>query len=123
MRITVTRLTAAAAGIALSVPLGTGPASAAPAGYTAFYTTTGYTDVPRVVDSQLCDGRITMLAGHFATTDNRPSSGCVVQVSSNISRWVALCRGRAELPPTIRYNLTIRTVPGATLPCSVGPWS
>lgn len=118
-----TRLAATAATVALATLTVAAPAAAATTGSTAFYLTTTYTDVPRVVDYAACDGHVSMLAGHFAATDNRPPLGCMVQISSNISGWLTLCRGRAELPPTVRYTPTIRAVPGFASLCPAGPWS
>jgi len=113
-----TRIAAAtlAAGLAAAAPfVAAGPATASPSGVITFYTGTNYTGTIRTIYYTDCatpqTTRLTQVTGSY---DNRPPSGCRVQVSANGVPLFTLCLGKHVMPAAYRTAPTVRIATGPT---------
>jgi hypothetical protein len=95
------------------------PAQAATTGQTVFYTGTDFTGAPREVSHVSCDSTVVLLLGQYSSMENRPPTGCKVQLYANVTRaWVTLCVGRGPVPVQVRLNPEVRVVPGSAAHCA-----
>ena len=99
-----------------------GPAAASPPGAVSFYATTNYTGVVRSLYYPNCDTDLVLrLQQTTGSYDNRPATGCRVQVSAPGAAWYTLCLGRHVMPPAYRTAPTVRISLGYTPSVCIDP--
>jgi hypothetical protein len=110
------RAAVTAGAFAVAAPfVAAGPAAASPPGAVSFYTTTNYTGLVRSVSYLNCDTtQVFQLRQVTGSYNNKPATGCRVQVAVPGSAWYTLCAGRHVLPAAYRTAPTVRISAGST---------